>query len=138
MTYKRSFYAGKWNGFGGKLQPGESPLEAAQRELDEEAGIRMINPKDLGIIVYKYEDMEKELKVHLFVAEAHSGEPRESEEMRPRWFSPEEIPYAEMWADDVHWYRFLLQRQPISARFHFEKDMKTIRTFDVRPLQPQD
>ena len=28
---KRGFGAGKWNGFGGKLEPGESVQEAAKR-----------------------------------------------------------------------------------------------------------
>jgi 8-oxo-dGTP diphosphatase len=31
--------AGKWNGLGGKLEPGETPTEGAERELREEAGV---------------------------------------------------------------------------------------------------
>lgn len=113
-------------------------MEGAQRELQEEAGIRMIDPKEFGVIFYKYEGMEKELKVHLYVAEGYAGNPTESEEMRPQWFAPHEIPYDQMWADDIHWYDYLLKRQPINARFHFENDMATIRDFQVDPINPNN
>src|SRR5581483_1710568 len=33
------YHEGKWNGLGGKLEKGESPLEAARRELHEESGL---------------------------------------------------------------------------------------------------
>jgi len=36
---KRGFGVGKLNGFGGKLNEGESIVEAAVRELEEEIGI---------------------------------------------------------------------------------------------------
>ncbi|CAN0261386.1 unnamed protein product, partial [Ectocarpus fasciculatus] len=36
---KRGFGEGKWNGFGGKVESGESVDEAAKRELMEEAGV---------------------------------------------------------------------------------------------------
>ena len=44
---KRGFGAGKWNGFGGKLEPGESVVEAAAREVREECGFT-VNTSDLG------------------------------------------------------------------------------------------
>ena len=31
--------AGLWNGFGGKISPGETPLDCVRREVLEEAGI---------------------------------------------------------------------------------------------------
>lgn len=48
---KRGFGVGKWNGFGGKISSQETILEAAQRELKEEAGITAINPFFLGTIL---------------------------------------------------------------------------------------
>ena len=44
---KRGFGAGKWNGFGGKLEPGETVVEAAAREVQEECGLT-VNTTDLG------------------------------------------------------------------------------------------
>src|SRR3989338_6433965 len=40
---KRGFGMGKWNGFGGKVDAGETVEEAAKRELFEEAGISVVN-----------------------------------------------------------------------------------------------
>ena len=36
---KGDIHSGKWNALGGKLEKGESSLQAAQRELHEESGI---------------------------------------------------------------------------------------------------
>ena len=44
---KRGFGVGKWNGFGGKLEPGETVVEAAAREVKEECGFT-VNTSDLG------------------------------------------------------------------------------------------
>ena len=46
---KRGFGAGKWNGFGGKLEPGETVVEAAAREVKEECGLT-VKTSDLGKI----------------------------------------------------------------------------------------
>ena len=43
---KIGFGAGKYTGFGGKVQPGETPEAAAIRELEEEAGVQ-VHEKDL-------------------------------------------------------------------------------------------
>ncbi len=43
---KRGFGAGLWNGCGGKIQPGESTVAAALREMHEEIGVTA-DEKDL-------------------------------------------------------------------------------------------
>jgi hypothetical protein len=43
---KRGFGAGKWNGFGGKVEQGESIRTAAIREMKEEAGIESVDERD--------------------------------------------------------------------------------------------
>ena len=48
---KRGFGVGKWNGFGGKLEQGETVLEAAAREVREECGFT-VNTSDLGRDLY--------------------------------------------------------------------------------------
>ena len=45
-------YPNMWNGIGGKIEVGETPIEAAIRECKEETGLTMVNPKLLVTYVY--------------------------------------------------------------------------------------
>src|SRR3989344_8079112 len=83
---KRGFGEGRWNGFGGKIQDGETIEEAARREMEEESGIVAINLEKAGILTFEFKDDPTLLEVHLFKIHDFEGEPIESEEMRPIWF----------------------------------------------------
>ena len=45
-------YKDKWNGVGGKIEHGETPVEACIRECKEETGLSINNPKELLTYVY--------------------------------------------------------------------------------------
>src|SRR4051812_26466690 len=45
-------HAGKWNGLGGKLLPGETPEQCAIREIAEESGLKITNPRLRGILTF--------------------------------------------------------------------------------------
>lgn len=117
---KRGFGAGRWNGFGGKVNKGESVEEAARRELLEEAGITVKKVDKRGILDFEFAANPGEiLEVHIFHAGEFEGEPVESEEMRPEWFHFDEIPFAQMWPDDVHWFPLFLKGSKFKGRFLF-------------------
>jgi 8-oxo-dGTP diphosphatase len=59
--------------------------------------------------------------VHVFVAQGHTGELRESDEAAPVWFKIEEVPYHEMWEDDKYWLPAVLRGEKIYGRFFFER-----------------
>ncbi len=77
---KRGFGAGRWNGFGGKLKPNESIEEAARREMQEEAGIVLLDLEKKGIIDFEFQGNPEILEVHIFRATQFSGEPTESDD----------------------------------------------------------
>ena len=99
---KRGHGEGKWNGFGGKVEEGETIEEAARRETKEEVGIEVLKMRKLGILEFEYQDDSGNMEVHIFYAKEFKGNPTESEEMKPRWFDVDEIPYNQMWADDKY------------------------------------
>ena len=118
---KRGFGAGHWNGFGGKLTEGESIEEAARREVREEAGIEVGALVEQGILEFEFQGDPKILEVHIFKATAFTGEPTETEEMRPQWFLESEIPYEDMWSDDILWVPLFLAGKKFRGRFLFDR-----------------
>ena len=101
---KRGFGAGRWNGFGGKVEAGESIEEAARRELREEAGIEAGDLRKAGILTFSFEGNPVPLEVHVFRTDVFTGEPVEGEEMGPQWYPADAVPFDIMWPDDRYWF----------------------------------
>lgn len=118
---KRGFGAGRWNGFGGKVEEGETIEEGAKRELREELGVEALAMQKVGTLDFEFENDPKILEVHVFKILDFKGEPMESEEMAPKWFHVDDIPFDQMWTDDEHWIPFFLEGKKFRGRFLFDK-----------------
>lgn len=117
---KRGFGVGRWNGFGGKVEPGESIEDAVRREVWEEAGIEVIDVVEVGTLDFIFESKPDDvLEVHVYRSEEFLGRPVETEEMRPQWFADCDIPFAEMWPDDIHWFPHFLAGKRFTGMFYF-------------------
>ncbi len=127
---KRGFGAGKWNGFGGKVEGGESIRDAAMRELSEEAGITARASEEVGVLRFFYEHERLEMEVFVFRITEYEGEPAESEEMRPQWFDADAVPFDSMWLDDPHWLPAVLGGKKVHAIFRFT-DYDTLQHWHV-------
>ena len=132
---KRGFGAGKWNGAGGKINAGETIEEATTREVDEELGVKL-NEKHLenfGDIKFYFKNKpDWDMHVHVFLIKIWEGEPRESEEMKPQWYQYQEIPYDEMWIDDIYWLPKVLNGHKIEAEFHFNEDGSSFDKYNIK------
>ena len=100
---KRGFGEGWWNGFGGKLLEGETIYECAKRETEEECGLVMEEFHQCGHMVFEFVGDPVLLDVTVFRCEKYTGVVTESEEMRPKWFKFEDVPFDKMWPDDHLW-----------------------------------
>lgn len=118
---KRGFGSGRWNGFGGKMEDGETIEQATLRELDEEVGIKDGQLSKAGILEFSFENDEKVLQVHIFKLLNFFDEPIETEEMKPQWFSFDEIPFSQMWSDDEYWFPLLLNGKLFAGEFLFDR-----------------
>jgi len=118
---KRGFGVGRWNGFGGKVDEGETIEQGAIRELKEEIGIDAVNMKKVGILDFSFQNDTKILEVNVFTVIDFIGEPIESEEMKPQWFSFDKIPFSQMWTDDIQWFPFLLNNKLFRGEFLFDR-----------------
>uniref|UniRef100_A0A667IMZ3 Oxidized purine nucleoside triphosphate hydrolase n=1 Tax=Lynx canadensis TaxID=61383 RepID=A0A667IMZ3_LYNCA len=84
---KRGFGAGRWNGFGGKVQGGESIEDGAKRELREECGLTADTLHKVGRIVFEFVGEPELMDVHIFRTDSVRGTPAESDEQEiPRVF----------------------------------------------------
>ena len=134
---KRGFGMGKYGGFGGKLQDGETLSQAALRELHEEAGLDgdPLGLASLGSLTFIFPNKpEWDQVVHLFIARTWHGIPTESEEMRPEWFHLTSLPLRQMWDDTQFWMPYVLSRQPIHATFTLNPDNETVKEYSIQPL----
>ena len=118
---KRGLGAGKINGPGGRLEPGETPLECAVREVQEELVTTPLTLELLGENRFQFADGYS-IHVHVFRGAGCDREPRETAEAAPLWVSIDRIPYDEMWEDDRLWLPLLLAGRRFSGRFLFDGD----------------
>ena len=116
---KRGLGAGKINGPGGKIDPGETPLQAIIRETQEELVITPHAPRKLGELKFSMSD-HPDILCHVYRSDDFTGTPTETDEAVPVWASLDEIPYHRMWEDDRHWLPLVLEDQPFIGRFLFE------------------
>jgi len=133
---KRGLGAGKINGPGGRLEPGETPLECAVREVREEL---CVTPRGLdwrGENRFQFTDGYS-IHVHVYVATGLDGTPRETEEAVPLWVRRDAIPYHEMWEDDRLWLPHALAGRRFSGRFLFEGDRMLDHALELDPTAPR-
>ncbi len=118
---KRGLGAGKINAAGGKVDPGETPLQAAQREFEEELIARPLEPRKLGEIAFEVLDGPS-IRIHVFRSDEIRGEPQETEEAIPVWAPLDDLPFDRMWADDRYWLPLLVEDRPFRVRTVFRGD----------------
>ena len=123
MRKKRGIGEGKINGPGGKIDPGESAVECAVRETAEELLIE-VDAGDVekrGELFFQFRDG---LGIHcsVFTTTEFSGVPQETEEGDPMWIPVDQVPYEEMWADDIHWMPRMLGGEIFCGQFIFDGD----------------
>ena len=118
---KRGLGAGKINGPGGRVEPGETPRDCAIRETMEELCITPLNVRTAGELFFHAEDMPR-IHGYIFTASDYNGEPTETDEAIPLWYPLEDIPYQEMWEDDHIWLPLVLAGHVIDGWFTFIRE----------------
>lgn len=135
LGHKRvGFGLGKWGGVGGKIEHGETPVQAAVREVHEETAldVQMADLRYAAHLTFLFPHRpEWSQIVHVFLADRwHGQEPQPSREIIPRWFAVGEIPYDQMWDDCRYWLPEVLAGHPVRAVFTFGEDNDRVAHFE--------
>lgn len=132
---KRGFGDGKWNGYGGKVEEGESIEEGAIREILEEGNVK-VQKEDLenfGVIDFYFSDKpEYNQRVYIYKILKWEGEPEETEEMKPEWFDFDKIPFDKMWVGDDQWLKRVIKGEKVFGEIHFDEEGKKLGLVDLK------
>ena len=121
MRKKRGLGAGKINAPGGRLEPGESWLDCAVREVQEELCVTPLDPVRVGENRFQFVDGYS-IHAVVFRATRIEGTPAETSEGLPMWFELDRLPYDEMWEDDSLWVPHVIAGRRFQGRFVFDGD----------------
>lgn len=122
-TKKRGLGEGRIVAPGGKIDPGETPREAAQRELAEETSVQvdLENLTPAGVLDFAFMTGTN-LRAYVFSTTRWSGQPQASDEISVEWYSPSSLPFRRAWPDNAIWLPYALRGALRSASFLYDAD----------------
>jgi 8-oxo-dGTP diphosphatase len=134
---KTGFGQGKIVAPGGHVEPGETPAAAAAREVKEESGIRVTQDAltEAARLTFLFPAHPSwDMDVTIFTSADWSGEPAESDEIRPQWFPVADLPLDRMWDDGRLWLPRVLAGERLRATFSYAPDNETVAAATITPL----
>lgn len=112
-------HEGKWNGLGGKFEAGETPEECVRREVQEEAGLVIQNPRLHGLLMFP-QFKGDDWYVFVFTATEFSGELiAEGPEGHLEWIPDEKLLSLNLWESDHIFLPWLENGNFFSAKFEY-------------------
>jgi 8-oxo-dGTP diphosphatase len=116
---KNDMHQGKWNGLGGKFEPGETPEECASREIFEESGLQVRNLELKGLLTFPGFANDEDWYAFVFVAHDFEGELIESPEGVLSWIEDDKLFNLELWDGDRVFLKWLEYPEFFSAKFNY-------------------
>ncbi|MCB0284324.1 MAG: 8-oxo-dGTP diphosphatase [Calditrichaeota bacterium] len=126
---ENDMHEGKWNGLGGKLDPGESPEECVIREVKEESGLMIKNPVLKGFITFPAFDEIDDWYVFVYKTDQFSGKLIDSAEGHLQWIENVQLLDLNLWEGDKIFLPWLEQEKIFSAKFIYND--KSLQDFSV-------
>ena len=93
-------HEGKWNGLGGKFEPGETPEECARREIFEESGLLVKKLILKGLLTFPLFARDEDWYAFVFVATEFEGSLIESPEGSLQWIDDAQLTELNLWVGD--------------------------------------
>lgn len=115
-------HAGKWNGLGGKLEPGEDVYTCLCREVREEAGVEVTSARLRGTVSWPgfgvggalRQAQEPDWFGFVFLVDGWTGELSERNDDGPlEWHAIETLTGLPMWEGDRYWLPLVFGGGPV-------------------------
>lgn len=117
---ENDMHHGKWNGLGGKLEPGESPEECAVREIQEESGLLATGWTLKGVLTFPEFAKEEDWYAFVFVIDEFTGDLIDSPEGNLRWVDNTELLDLNLWEGDRVFLPWLDDPGIFSGKFIYQ------------------
>lgn len=128
---------GKWNGLGGKFEPGESPEACMRREVLEESGLRVEEATFKGLLTFPDFDGRNDWYAYVFVVTRFSGElGPDPDEGTLAWLPTASVPELELWEGDRIFLPWLDQPGFFSAVFRYRGTRLLSHEVEHYPARP--
>ncbi len=118
---KNDAHKDKWNGIGGKFDAGETPEECVIREVKEETGLTIRNPKFAGRILFpSFTQQPEDWHVYIFTATEFTGKLIDSAEGELAWIPDEKLLELNLWEGDKIFLPWVKEGKYFSAKLVYQ------------------
>ena len=138
VSKKKDVNAGKWIGFGGHFEDGESPEECLLREIGEETGLKLKQYALRGIVTFISDGAPSEY-MFLYTSDSFEGELVPTDEGETAWIDEKDLASLPMWEGDVI-FLSLIRRGAgfFSLKLVYDSDRLISAILNGNPVDPRD
>ena len=112
-------HLGKWNGLGGKFDAGESPEECVVREIREESGLTIADPRLRGVLTFPAFKNGEDWLVFVYTATRFEGNLIACAEGDLEWVEDARLATLPLWEGDRIFLPWLEQDRFFSGKFTY-------------------
>ena len=118
---ENDMHEGKWNGLGGRMEPGESPEDCVIREVYEESGLVIKDPYLKGFLTFPAFGKNEDWYVFVYTANNFDGRiMNSSPEGKLKWIPDSEIFNLNLWPSDAYFLNWVNDNRFFSAKFIYD------------------
>lgn len=115
---ENDMHEGKYNGLGGKSEPGEDPYSCVVREIKEEAGIDIV-PRYIANMTFENFTPGVDWEVHLFKAEGYTGSLIDCNEGDLHWIDKSKLLDLNLWEGDKIFLKHAFENRFFFGNFKY-------------------
>jgi 8-oxo-dGTP diphosphatase len=127
---------GLWNGVGGHIEAGETPMVSCLREVYEETGYRLPEVSFCGLLTWSGYEID-DGGLYLFIAPVPTPEFAPTNEGELAWKSRNWVFNSPETVSNIHYFGPKILNGVPPCEYHFDYDGGIIQHYEILPLPPE-